>query len=415
MNRLLSLLFLMPFVATAQNTCATAVPITTGTYTTGVIDGTIITGNNVCWGLTSQLGTHAEWYTYTPTADGMATITTNLPANDGVTLSNNIKLNIHTGTCGTLECYAANGLIFGEGPYFAELTFEVRTGITYYISFDDFYSNKGVQFQLSLATPNCAATVPLTENFSTHLGFTCWRPFGGDSYQRWVYHDGMNLDPDPQHDPVAVAYPALDGNAPKNEWLVSSGVLFEQGKSYTISVKYNALIFNGQAAAPNESFRTVMLTAQDPDLAIETELGIVTGITQQGAFVPPYNGELATTVTYSFSPAATGNYHIGLHTISPATGGALVIYEVKADEALSAESFDDNSFVVYPNPVGNLVSISNTNGVAINAIRITDLNGRTIQSQNSAESIDVSQLVPGMYFINIIHEGGTFTKKIIKA
>lgn len=415
MNRILSLLFFLPLAGAAQNTCATAMPIATGTYTTGIIDGTMITGTNVCWGTTSQLGAHAEWYAYTPTADGMATVTTNLPANDGVTLSNNIKLNVQTGTCGALQCHAADGLIFGTGPYLAQATFEVRTGTTYLISFDDYYSSKGLQFQLSLATPNCISSVPLAEDFATPLGFTCWKPFGGNNYQKWTYHGGMNLDPDPQRDPVAVAYPALNGNTPKNEWLVSSGIVLQMGKSYTIKVKYNALAFNGQAPAPNESLRTVMLTSQDPAQASETELGIVTGITQQGAYTPPYNSELASTVTYTFSPQATGSYHIGLHAISPATGGALVIYEVKADETLSTESFDNTGFIVYPNPANDVITVSNTKGISINSINIVDLNGRTVQAQASAETVNISQLAPGMYIMNITHEGGTFTKKIIKA
>lgn len=414
MNRILSLLFFLPFAGTAQNTCATAMPITTGTYTTGIINGTMITGTNVCWGTTSQLGAHAEWYSYTPVADGMATVNTNFPINDGITLSNNIKLNVHTGSCGALQCYAADGLIFGTGPYLAQVTFEVRTGTTYFISFDDYYSIKGLQFELSLATPNCPSAMPVAENFATPLGFTCWRPFGGNSYQKWTYHGGMNLDPDPQRDPVAVAYPALNGNAPKNEWLVSSGILFEAGKNYSISIKYNALVFNGQAPAPNESLRTVMLTAQDPEQANETELGIVTGITQQGAYTPPYNGELASTVSYTFSPQVTGSYRIGLHAISPVTGGALVVYEVKADEALSTESFDNAGFMVYPNPATDKIRVNNTKGISIKSINVLDVNGRIMQSQASDEMVNISELAPGIYIMNIAHEGGTFTKKIIK-
>lgn len=416
MNRFLFFLLFLPLPGAAQNSCANAVPITTGTYTTGVIDGTMITGSNVCWGTTSQLGTHAEWYAYTPTADGMATITTDFPVNDGVTLSNNIKLNLHTGTCAALVCHAASGLIFGSAPFFASATFEVRTGTTYYISFDDFYSDKGLQFELSLQTPECVSEIPVAENFATHLDYTCWRAFGGNNYQKWAYHDGMQLDADPQRDPVAVAYPSLNGDMPKNEWLVSSAILFESGKTYTISIKYNALVFNGTAPIPNESFRTVMLTSQDPALAAETELGIVHGITQQGAYTPPYNGDLATTVNYNFSPGVTGSYYIGLHAISPATGGALVIYEVKADETLSAEDFDSGSFVIYPNPAGNVVAVKNTKDIPVQSIHITDINGRTVQFAHAAPNvINISQLAPGIYIMNIACEGGTITKKIIKA
>lgn len=414
MNRILFLLFALPISGVAQNTCGSAAVITPGIHTTGVIDGTNGTGQNNCWGSTPQVAVHAEWYAYTATADGLVTVDTDFSLNDGVTLSNNIRVSVYGGTCGSLVCIGTDGSIWGTPPYKASITFQVRQGKTYFITFDDFYSDKPLQFELALTVPQCDNTVPFAESWQNLLGFMCWKTYGGDNYQKWVYHPSMNLDPDPQRDPVAVSYPAFSGNKPKNEWLVSPGLNFESGKHYTISVKYNALNFAGD---PNETFRTVMLTTNDPDIATENELGIVAGIIQQGAYVPPYNGDLATTVNYDFSPAVTGNYYIGLHSISPATGGALVIYEVKAEETLGSARFENNAFSIYPNPSSGLVTIQGNGNAVISHITITDLNGRIVYTKPVAEAnptIDIVTVTSGIYILSVTHDRGVFTKRIIK-
>jgi hypothetical protein len=416
MKKYLLFTLLLPFTGQSQNSCAGAVAITPGTYTTGAIDGTNVTGNTVCWGGTSQIGQHAEWYSYTPAADGIARIKTNFPANDGITLSNNIHAGVHTGTCGSLSCIGADGLISGSAPYYADITFEAREGTTYYISFDDYYSNKGLQFELILTTPTCDNTIPFSETWGTQLGFTCWKTYGGVGTQKWTYHPYMNLDADPQYDPVAVSYPSNNVATPKNQWLVSPPLQLEAGTNYSVSVKYNALHFGGTGATPNESFRTVVLSQQDPALAAETELGQVDGIVQQGAYVPPYNSELATTVTYNYMPPATGNYYLGLHSISPATVGALVIYDVTVAQApLSAGEFESEKFRIYPNPANNLVHIDNQD-IAINSISITDMNGRIVAGNYNKDNgtVDVSALAQGMYVMSIAYDGGVYNKKIVK-
>ncbi len=416
MRIFLFLSLLLSFAARAQNSCAGAIALTIGTHTTGTISGTIETGPNVCWAFTGQEGTHAEWFKYTPDADGIATINTNLPQNNGVTLSNNTKVAVYTGTCGALQCYVADGLISGASTYHAVVNFEARQGVTYYIAFDDHWSNKPLEFELSLATPVCDNTIPFSENWATQLGFTCWKAYGGVGSQKWTYHPYMNLDADPQPDPVAVSYPSNNIATPKNQWLVSPVLQLEAGTNYAVSVKYNALHFGGTGAMPNESFRTVVLSQQDPALAAETELGQVDGIVQQGAYVPPYNSELATTVTYNYTPTATGNYYLGLHSISPATVGALVIYDVTVAQApLSAGEFVSDKFKIYPNPANNLVHINNQD-IAINSISITDMNGRIVAGNYNKDNgtVDVSALAQGMYVMSIMYDGGIYNKKIVK-
>ncbi len=88
-----------------------------------------------------------------------------------------------------------------------------------------------------------------------------------------------------------------------------------------------------------------------------------------------------------------------------------------ADKVLGANDYVSNlNVTVFPNPVGNELRISA--GFAINAaIRIFDVSGKLItyetEIQNN-ETIDISALQAGVYFIRIHTESGSATKKFIK-
>jgi PKD repeat protein len=78
--------------------------------------------------------------------------------------------------------------------------------------------------------------------------------------------------------------------------------------------------------------------------------------------------------------------------------------------------------LVYPNPVRDLLTIDFTNAVIRpGQIEIRDLSGRTVyersqdreESNGSSVQIDVANLSPGIYFLNVKGEnGGNATKKI---
>ena len=88
--------------AMAQNTCATALPIVPGTYVVSAVDGT----DAIPFTCATNGGspTAAEWYTYTATEDTTMRINTDVP---GVTWVDT-RVNIYTGTCGSLTCHAGD-------------------------------------------------------------------------------------------------------------------------------------------------------------------------------------------------------------------------------------------------------------------------------------------------------------------
>lgn len=145
-----------------QDTCATAVSVTAGTTTVGTINGTL--SNPDCApnaGLNPR--TASEWYVYTPTFTGEANITSDLPQNDGVLNSDDTRLHVYTGTCGALVCHAGNDDV-SNSNYLSDLTFNVINGTTYYIAWDDQWSNLGFDFILTETPVSCLKPNTFTAN-----------------------------------------------------------------------------------------------------------------------------------------------------------------------------------------------------------------------------------------------------------
>ena len=78
----------------------------------------------------------------------------------------------------------------------------------------------------------------------------------------------------------------------------------------------------------------------------------------------------------------------------------------------------NNSFTIYPNPSNGNITIKN-NGVAINTITVTDINGRVITSKNlngitTDKNLDLSsKLTSGIYFMTISSENASVVEKLV--
>lgn len=85
-----------------------------------------------------------------------------------------------------------------------------------------------------------------------------------------------------------------------------------------------------------------------------------------------------------------------------------------AGSSLSNQSFESNSFSIYPNPVtGNQITI-NTKAEGIKNISIYDLNGRKVLETISDNSIvDISKLSKGFYIVQLTINNSVQTSKII--
>lgn len=132
---------LLSYLGYGQNSCSTALPITTGTFVIAQIDGApppfICTGTDPV--------SAAEWYQYTPTGNFQVTVTSDLPENT----NGDSDFSVFTGTCGALNCLVGDddGGVLGNG-LMSVATFNVTAGTTYYIEFDNVWSAAGFTFKL---------------------------------------------------------------------------------------------------------------------------------------------------------------------------------------------------------------------------------------------------------------------------
>jgi len=129
----------------AQDTCASALPITAGLHVVAAVNGTdipspICADNGVIAGTNGK----GEWYTYTPTQNYTVTVSTNISQNNPLV---DTRFHVYTGTCGNLTCYAGDD---DSGPSYSSVgVFNVIAGTTYIIAFDNRWSSNGFTFQLS--------------------------------------------------------------------------------------------------------------------------------------------------------------------------------------------------------------------------------------------------------------------------
>ena len=113
--------------------------------------------------------------------------------------------------------------------------------------------------------------------------------------------------------------------------------------------------------------------------------------------------------------------YVGVNAITDAPYAGLVaaIPAQITYTTLSNEEFSlDNSLALYPNPSNGIINIKN-NGITLEAVSITDINGRTIKTVDlngtkANASIDMSaELSSGLYFVSILSDVGSVTKKLI--
>jgi hypothetical protein len=85
---------------------------------------------------------------------------------------------------------------------------------------------------------------------------------------------------------------------------------------------------------------------------------------------------------------------------------------------LSVSQFSASDITISPNPATNIISIASNQNIGINAIEISDLNGRVVQNQSfenvSSLEMNIANIASGVYLLTIVSDKGTITKKIVK-
>jgi len=78
-----------------------------------------------------------------------------------------------------------------------------------------------------------------------------------------------------------------------------------------------------------------------------------------------------------------------------------------------SKPFDETAIILYPNPTKNMLYVVDSER-PIERLSIFDMNGKTIYlSEDSANSVDVSDIAQGIYMVKVVVDEGAVYRKII--
>ena len=149
-----SILMLTSLISFAQADCASAEVITgNGTITSGAISGTYVLSCDQVNADTGTAPAAGNWYTYTPTTNGIVTVSSDLAANVAPN-STDTRISVWSGTCATLTCIGGADDISASN-YLSTFTFNAIVGNTYYIQWDDRWDTAGFDFSFTFTPVSC--------------------------------------------------------------------------------------------------------------------------------------------------------------------------------------------------------------------------------------------------------------------
>lgn len=102
----------------------------------------------------------------------------------------------------------------------------------------------------------------------------------------------------------------------------------------------------------------------------------------------------------------------GLYVATPAGGDLLQLPTIQISSI--DETLNQSKFEIFPNPSSDIITVSNISKASY--FNITDISGKVLQQGmiNVGQSIDISTLSPGTYYLIINEDDSMFSHKIIK-
>ncbi|MFN4026899.1 MAG: T9SS type A sorting domain-containing protein [Flavobacterium sp.] len=446
MKKLLLLFFTVAgFVsANAQNTCATAVPVADGeTVTVPTIAGTYqLACDNVNGELAS--GAVGVWYSYTATANGILTISSNLPQNVAPN-SDDTRVSVYSGSCGSLVC-VGGGDDFSATNYLTEFDFDVVSGNTYYIQWDNRWSDSGFDFSVAFEPVSCFAirvlnnptnitpnSITLNWNPATNspVGYQIeYGPFGFTQGTGTVLNTTTNsvtisglaastaysyfIRTNCGSNVYSVWSPSLsfttakvcpqsfgfETNASLVGWTTSGNgayglsasapTLAQAGNFYWIfntnaTAASNNWLFSAPFALQANEAVTITFwircaTARSLRLTVGNAATTTAQTTQLWANAA-LNNPTYTQFTATYTAPSAGLYYFGFNDISTAQATAtLRLDSINFTSVLGTNDYLTSKFSVYPNPANNEVNFSNDVNAIVSTVEMADLNGRVVKS-----------------------------------
>lgn len=136
-----------------------------------------------------------------------------------------------------------------------------------------------------------------------------------------------------------------------------------------------------------------------------------TGIPSGAASWDRHINSANTSYTYVPTVAGTYNYQCTPHV----TMGHVGKFTVNGTSSISDYNVTRNIFEVYPNPAQSVLNISLNQVAKTSSILITDITGKQVIAQPEIKtaklSFNIGNLPAGVYFVRLIQDGKTYTRK----
>jgi hypothetical protein len=223
------------------NPCEAATPISTGITTINAIDQANLTSS-------CSNATAAKWYSYTPNSNLNVTISSDLPQN----LCKDTNFSVYTGNCSTsLTCITSDDnsgvLACNSGnvnSFLSKKTFEVNAGTTYYIAWDNKWSNEGFDFELTeqvIVVP-VAYTTQTIQNLNSPIT-SCVVDMNNDHLDDivGVNNNNLNIHHQTNNSTFDVVNIPVSGTSKMPTWSIAAGDYNKDGYNDLVLGDYNGL------------------------------------------------------------------------------------------------------------------------------------------------------------------------------
>jgi hypothetical protein len=218
------------------------------------------------------------------------------------------------------------------------------------------------------------------------------------------------------------------------EWIATSPAVVLQGNTFNSTdyasqtYTFNYVVSDG--CAVDQATSTVVVYAapsagQDGSITVclNEPFDLLTGIGGNvdlgGTWYNPSNQTLPGSLDTSGSLAGQYNYdYIVTSTICPNDSANVIVIVDGSCDYTAAINEIAAQWSLYPNPTSGQMTVVNNTGLQMQDLRILDVNGKIVLTQNNSSTIEtqlnVAHLHPGVYTVRMLLEGQSYNKRFIK-